>query len=96
MSSGEGWTLFGTILGTAVGGYVGGPMGAAIGGSLLGGAFGSWGGAAEREKQQKKLFEQQKRQSDILRQKIKADTAELNSAVRSAVVQTSGAMGAVY
>lgn len=96
MSSGEGWTLFGSILGTAVGGYIGGPFGAAIGGSLLGGAFGSWGGASEAEKQQKKLMQAQSRQNKILLEKLNRDKEELFSSVRSSVSQTSGAMGAIY
>ena len=96
MNTEEGFSLFGNLLGGAIGWWAGGPMGASIGASLVGGAFGSWAGASEQEKQQKKLAEAQKKQSEVLRRKLKADTAELHSAVQSSVLQTSGAMGAIY
>lgn len=51
---------------------------------------------AEQNKQQRKLAKAQAEQANLLLEKVKADKAELYSAARSAVTQTSGAMGAVY
>lgn len=58
--------------------------------------FNSWGAYREQKKQQKALAEQQIKQSNLLREKIKADNAGLYSAVQSSTAQTAGAMGAVY
>lgn len=96
MNSEESLSMFGTILGTAVGWYFGGPMGGAIGGSLVGGLFGAIGGRDEQERQQRKLAKAQYRQQQALEAKIKRDNMELYSNVQSSVLQTSGAMGAVY
>lgn len=53
---------------------------------------------AKREQlhQQYKLAKQQEKQQNLIYEKIKADNANLYSAARSAVAQTTGAMGAVY
>jgi hypothetical protein len=58
--------------------------------------FNSWGAYREQKKQQRALAEQQIKQSNLLREKIKADNAGLYSAVQSSTAQTAGAMGAVY
>lgn len=50
----------------------------------------------EQMHQQKKLAKAQVEQANLLHEKVKADKAELFSAVRSSVAQTTGTMGAVY
>lgn len=56
----------------------------------------SWNSYREQKKQQQQLAQAQIKQSNLLREKIKADSADLFSSVKSSVAQTSGAMGAVY
>lgn len=96
MDTSNSLSMFGTILGTAVGWYFGGPMGGAVGGALLGGLFGSIGSSDEQRKLQHKLWEQQKKQAEILRAKVKADNESLYSAATSSTALKSGAMGAIY
>lgn len=50
----------------------------------------------EQKKQQRALAKAQIEQANLLREKIKADSANLYSAVQSSTAMTSGAMGAVY
>lgn len=50
----------------------------------------------EQRKQQEKLAKAQIEQSNLLREKIKADNAGLYSSAQSVIAQRSGAMGAVY
>lgn len=90
--------MFGTLLGAGIGFLVpgGGLLGAAIGGSLLGGLFGSFGSQREQTKQQERLAKAQIEQSNLLREKIKADNAGLYSSAQSAIAQRSGTMGAIY
>lgn len=51
---------------------------------------------AEQKKQQAKLAKQQKQQANLLREKIKADNANLYSSAVSSVAQQGAPMGAVY
>lgn len=98
MNNYESSSMFGTLLGAGIGFLIpgGGLLGAALGGSLLGGLFGSFGAQREQKKEQEKLRRAQEKQTKLLIEKTKADTAELYSTVRSSIGQTSGAMGAIY
>jgi hypothetical protein len=98
MNGYESSSMFGTLLGAGIGFLVpgGGLLGAAIGGSLLGGLFGSFGSQREQTKQQERLAKAQIEQSNLLREKIKADNAGLYSSAQSAIAQRSGTMGAIY
>lgn len=92
------YSVFGGLTGAAIGSVIPG-VGTLIGG-LVGGALGSIGGmfgsSHRRKKERQQLLELQRKQEETLRQKLKADTADLYSSVQSAVSQTSGAMGALY
>jgi CHASE1-domain containing sensor protein len=98
MNGYESSSMFGTLLGAGIGFLVpgGGLLGAAIGGSLLGGLFGSFGSQREQTKQQERLAKAQIEQSNLLREKIKADNAGLYSSAQSVIAQRSGTMGAIY
>lgn len=64
--------------------------------SMIYGGIESQRAHREQIHQQEKLTKAQLAQSELIREKIKADNAELFSAARSAAIQTSGSMGAIY
>lgn len=96
MNNYETTSLIGTGIGTAIGWYFGGPIGGAVVGSLFGSLLGGMSSVREQRKQQERLAKAQIDQSNLLREKIKADNAALYSSAQSAIAQRSGAMGAVY
>ncbi len=96
MNSEESLSMFGTMLGTVAGWYFGGPMGGAIGGSVVGSLFGLPAKYKAEGKRQRALSKAQTAQNKILLEKLNKDKENLYSSVQSSVLQTSGAMGAVY
>lgn len=52
--------------------------------------------AAKQNREQERLAKAQIEQSNLLREKIKADNAGLYSSAQSAIAQRSGTMGAIY
>lgn len=92
------YSMFGNFIGSTIGSYWG-PIGSMIGGKAgtdAGNFIGSIFRSRREKKEREKYLQLQKRQEDILRERIKADNAGLYSAVQSSLAQTSGAMGAVY
>lgn len=95
MNSNESSSMFGTLLGMGIGAMIPG-VGLVLGGMLGGSLGGMFGSSRQQKKEQEKLRRAQSQQAEILREKAKADSAELFSSVQSAISQTSGAMGAIY
>jgi hypothetical protein len=98
MNSYESSSMFGTLLGVGIGAMI---PGAGLLGMALGGLFGQsiggmFGASHAQKKEQERLRKAQYEQAELLREKAKADSAELFSSVQSATAQTSGAMGAIY